>query len=401
MTARRVCFPFMGRELGGSHFSARGLIRGLDPARYQPVVVLQYLDGPIFDHFSGEGIEIVASPAIPEFEPGRSFGPAAVTRALSSASKLGRFLRALDIDIVHCNDGRGNAVWSVPAKLADAKLIWHNRGNPDARGLRYAAPFLPDQVISVSEFASPKAGFVSAAKKNAVVYSPFDVTLRVDRGEARARLVNELDLSPETQFVGFFGLLIERKRPLLFVETIAALRRNPALPPVAGLFFGEAYDGLAVQAKALAASLGVEDHIRFMGFRAPGAEWIGACDVLLVTAVDEPFGRTLIEAMIAGTPVVATASGGNIEAIADGETGLLAEPENAEALAAAVARFLLDGQFARRVASAAGMAARVKFGEDLHVASVMRLYDRLFGRSPGERAGGARPKTFGAVNESR
>lgn len=389
MRPQRVCFPFMGRELGGSHFSARGLIRGIDRARYEPVLVFQHLDGPVFEHFRHEAAECVGSPKLAEFEPGQAFGPRAVAAALSGARALSEFLRGLRIDIVHCNDGRTNAVWSAPAKLAGAKLIWHNRGNPEARGLRFAGPFLPDRIISVSHFASPKPGFVSAAAKNDVVYSPFDVSLRVDRVAARARLAGDLGVPAETRFIGYFGLLIDRKRPLLFVETIAAIQRAAPDLAVTGLFFGEAYDGLAEKAKSLAASLGVGDRIRFMGFRTPGADWIAACDVLLVTAVDEPFGRTLIEAMIVGTPVVATASGGNIEAIADQETGLLAEAENAEALAAAVSRVLQDTSLAQRLAATAQTEARAKFGETRHVDAVMRIYDKVIGLDGDSESRGA------------
>ncbi|MFN0023040.1 MAG: glycosyltransferase family 4 protein [Parvularculaceae bacterium] len=393
MPPARACFPFMGRELGGSHFSARGLIRGLDRSRYRPVLVFQHSDGPVFDHFRGEDAEIAFSPEIPEFEPGQAFSTASLVRALSGAGALADFLRGLSIDIVHCNDGRTNAVWSAPAKLAGASLIWHNRGNPSAKGLRFAAPLIADRVISVSAFASPRPGVYSAANKNDVVYSPFDVTLDIDRAAARAALVAELGCAPETSFVGYFGLLIDRKRPLLFVETIAMMRKSASAMPVMGLFFGEAYAGLAGAALALANELGVADSIRMMGFRSPGPVWIAACDLLLATAVDEPFGRTLIEAMIVGTPVVATASGGNIEAIIDGQTGVLAPADNATALAAAAVRVLGDRALYARLAAAASADARNKFGEDRHVDAVMRIYDdTLAGRRRKAGAAGSKAK---------
>src|SRR3546814_14386086 len=60
---------------------------------------------------------------------------------------------------------------------------------------------------------------------------------------------------------------------------------------------------------------------------------MAACDALIVTAVEEPFGRTLIEAMLLRTPVVAANSGGNPEAIRHGETGLLAPADDPEAFA--------------------------------------------------------------------
>jgi len=377
----RVCFPFMGRELGGSHFSARGLIRGLDRSRYRPVIVFQHQDGPIYDHFQKEDADLVPGPEIGKFEPGRAFGAGALFRALSSTRALAEFLRNLSIAIVHCNDGRTNAVWSIPAKLAGAKLVWHNRGNPDAKGIRYAAPFLPDRIISVSHFASPRPGTLSAAPKNVVSYSPVDVALDIDRVAARTRLLVELGAGPQTKIVGYFGLLIDRKRPLVFVETIAAMRSVAPDTPILGLFFGDAYEGLERQVFDLARKLGVQDCIRLMGFRSPGTHWIAACDILLVTAIDEPFGRTLIEAMIVGTPVVATASGGNLEAIVDGETGLLAEPDNPASLAGAALRICLDNDLAARIALNATQQAREKFGADRHVDAVMEIYDALLGSS--------------------
>src|SRR3546814_20199061 len=51
-----------------------------------------------------------------------------------------RFLRSKNVAIVHSNDGRTHATWALTARLAGAKLLWHPRGNPGARGLRFAAP---------------------------------------------------------------------------------------------------------------------------------------------------------------------------------------------------------------------------------------------------------------------
>src|SRR3546814_12728169 len=86
--------------------------------------------------------------------------------------------------------------------------------------------------------------------------------------------------------------------------------------------FGAALDNRtqsALEKKVQMLKLG--EHVRFMGWRTPGVRWIAACDMLMVPAIDEPFGRTLIEAMLVGTPIVATRSGGNIEALRDGDIG--------------------------------------------------------------------------------
>jgi glycosyltransferase involved in cell wall biosynthesis len=117
-----------------------------------------------------------------------------------------------------------------------------------------------------------------------------------------------------------------------------------------------------------------------MGFRTPGPQWLAACDVLLVPAVGEPFGRTLIEAMLVGTPVVATASGGNIEALRDGAIGILVPPENAGALADGLGLLLERPEWAAALAAAAQKDARSRFGEAMHAAQIMAIYDEMLGR---------------------
>src|SRR3546814_16010072 len=90
------------------------------------------------------------------------------------------------------------------------------------------------------------------------------------------------------------------------------------------------------------AELGVAGHVRMRGFGHPAVPWMAACDALLVTAVDEPFGRTLIEAMLLETPVIAANSGGNPEAIEDGENGLIVPPDDPESFADAALALIDD-----------------------------------------------------------
>ena len=70
---------------------------------------------------------------------------------------------------------------------------------------------------------------------------------------------------------------------------------------------------------------------RLMGPRFPIEQWMMGLDALVVPAVRETFGRTLVEAMLCGTPVVAADDGGHREIIRHGETGFLVQPDNPEA----------------------------------------------------------------------
>lgn len=373
----KVCFPFVGDLIGGSHISARDLIRGIDRSRFDPLVLVQTKDGTIAKFFQAVGVRVEVAPASANLEHGARIGAARALTLTTRAVALAFYLRSRGVSIVHSNDGRTHATWALAARLAGAKLLWHHRGAPDAAGLRYAAPLLANRVVAVSRFATPPAGRLSVATRTDVVHSPFDTSASYDKAEARAAILAAIGRQADCALVGFSGVFIDRKRPLLFVRAIATLRASAPDLDAQGLMFGESLDGMDAEIAALAEELGVADAIHLMGFRTPGAFWLAGCDLLMVPAVHEPFGRTLIESMLVGTPVVATASGGNVEAIRDGETGRLVPAEDAHALAAGCAGLLRD-PFAREgIARRAQREARVRFGQAVHVNAIMAIYDQM------------------------
>ncbi|OWK22611.1 hypothetical protein AJ87_42870 [Rhizobium yanglingense] len=118
-----------------------------------------------------------------------------------------------------------------------------------------------------------------------------------------------------------------------------------------------------------------------MGFRSPINRLMCAMDILLVPAINEPFGRTLIEAMLLGTPVVATNHGGNPEAIVDGETGYLVEPEVPSAFVPPMAKLLKDPSEWQRVSGNAQKSALARYGIRPHAEQIMHIYRQLAGRT--------------------
>jgi glycosyltransferase involved in cell wall biosynthesis len=117
--------------------------------------------------------------------------------------------------------------------------------------------------------------------------------------------------------------------------------------------------------EALAAQLGLERRVRFLGAR-PRAEVLGlmaAADAVVLTSAWENFPHGLVEALAMGTPVVATRVGGVPEIVADGENGLLAEPGNPQAFAAAVDRVLGDDELRARLRAAAAPSV-ARFDQD-------------------------------------
>ena len=117
-----------------------------------------------------------------------------------------------------------------------------------------------------------------------------------------------------------------------------------------------------------------------MGFRYPAETWLAGCDILFVPSVREPFGRTLIEAMIVGTVVVAVDSGGNPEAIEDAKTGFLVPVEDPNAAAARFHDIAADQELAKTLTVRARNDALERFGMRRHAEAIMAIYDHLLGR---------------------
>src|SRR3546814_18443151 len=206
-----ICFPFTGDAIGGSHISVLGLIRNLDRSRYRPLILPQRPDGAVAALFREHRIEIEQSFHWTEPPFDMRIDARTVLSVLGDIRPQIRFLRSKNVAIVHSNDGRTHATWALPARLAGAKLLWHHRGNPGARGLRFAAPLLAHEVVAVSRFALPRPGLFSAASKAEVVHSPFDITVHEDRPAARTALLNEFGYTAYSTFIGYIGTFVDDK----------------------------------------------------------------------------------------------------------------------------------------------------------------------------------------------
>lgn len=382
----RVLFPFAGGpNMGGSHISALGLICGLDRDRFEPVVLLHDGTGPFAEALCerGLGFERLGDASVLGSAARRSSSDAGLPGyLLRTLPALRRKILQINPRIVHTNDGRMHANWALPTKLSGRMLVWHHRQDPQAFGINKIAPLLADHIISVSHFAKPTRPLRDIDRKFSVVRSPFAFSPEVpDKVASHRAICDELGLPHDAALLGYFGNLTERKRPLHFVSAVAAVQAALPDTPVHGLIFGNvAQPGSRLDERTmdLANELGIGAAIHLMGFRVPIEAYMAGVDVKLVTALNEPFGRTLIEAMHLGTPVVAADHGGNREAIKDGVNGFLVDPKAPEAFVEPVANLLRNPDLYRRIV----LAAREElpaYGEDGHISQISAIYEGLLG----------------------
>ena len=131
----RVCFPFVGDSLGGSHMSTLLLIEGLAQSRYEPVLVV-HEEGPLTAHLKARDIPCELLP-LPTYAGDAPNVISIAADMLRNVPRLAGFMRRHGIDIVHGNDFRMNLTWSAGAKLTGRPFVWHQRAMPYSSSLRW------------------------------------------------------------------------------------------------------------------------------------------------------------------------------------------------------------------------------------------------------------------------
>jgi glycosyltransferase involved in cell wall biosynthesis len=176
--------------------------------------------------------------------------------------------------------------------------------------------------------------------------------------------------------VGVFSRLAPWKGQHVLIDALSDL------PGVHALFVGDAlFDGDESYAETLrtrAAQRGVADRAHFLGFRDEVPVLMQLVDVVVHTSTaPEPFGRVIVEGMLARRPVIATNAGGAREIVDDGCTGLLVPPGDTRALAAALRHVVDYPQQAATITEAAHARARRRFSKQAMIARIDAVLDPL------------------------
>jgi glycosyltransferase involved in cell wall biosynthesis len=213
-----------------------------------------------------------------------------------------------------------------------------------------------------------------------------------DRRAARAAL----NLSPEAPVAVFAGRLERVKGPDLLIAAWKELDRNRLDHRGACLLLA----GDGPEQATLKAQAGSDTGVRFLGPIADTALLYRAADVAVVPSRSEGLSNTLLEAMASGLAVVATAVGGNPEAVENGRTGLLVEPAPGP-LAAAIASLLDEPGTRARMGQEAVTAVRARFELKATASAYEALYRRLAtsrrGRPPLAESASASPSTAASM----
>ncbi len=368
-------FQFLcGRAWGGGSAVVLAITRGLI-ARGDEVSVLSF-EEETDRRFREAGARIIRPPFWY-----RSINPT----DLILLAYFTHLCRKEKFDLVATHTSKGGFLGRLSARMAGVPhIVHHAHGFSFNRPLRplahrffvelerFAAKF-GDRIIAVNEHQRQMAvGLgVEAAERtctvaNGIDLAPFD---RADGSELRARL----GLDASAILIGAVGRMEAQKGFKYFIQALPRIARS--IPSARFVIAGDGE--LRPQLEEQARQAGAAGYTHFIGFQRDVPSVLAALDIFVMPSLWEGLPLSLIEALAAGKPIVATDIEGNREVVDDGETGLIVPPADSSSLADAVIALAADRPRAARLAQNAKAAARQRFSEQRMVQEILAQYDRL------------------------
>ena len=193
----------------------------------------------------------------------------------------------------------------------------------------------------------------------------------------RDTLLAELEIPRGAPVIGFVGRMAKQKRvdDLVFAMALVSILRPDAHLLLVG--DGPERDNLMKFAR----DIDIDHHTRFTGHRADAAKLLRIMDLFWIASDFEGQSNSIMEAMAAGLPVIATDIPPNRELVVDGETGFLVRVGDRAGFQQFADRILADPELARRLGDAGRERMRQNFSIDKMVATHARLYREVLGRT--------------------
>ena len=296
--------------------------------------------------------------------------------------QLHRMVKRNAIDLIHANSLSVALLGGIVARINRIPILMHKRYATSYGVLDRICERLLHRVILVSE--ATRWNFAPIAKQT-LIYNGVDL----DAFQASPEEVQDLraELLPDASDASIVAGVVTRITPEkgihFLVRAIAALKglslmtgTDIKLLIVGGPYFQKDIDYMN-ELKQEVADLGVEDSIIFTGFLSDTRVVTSLLDIVLVPSIiPEACPRTIIEAMAVGKPVIATPLGGSKELVTP-DTGILVPPEDASAIADAIAILTTDRERLRAMGKASRNRAEQLFSSEKNTALTEAVYAEL------------------------
>jgi glycosyltransferase involved in cell wall biosynthesis len=365
----RIVSCINNMHVGGTELNALRTAESLDRARFDLTVACLRPGGPLAERYAAAGIRVV------EFPLRNLYGAG----ALREGRRFARFLREHRTDVLHCHDYYANIFGSVWGRVARTPAIIASRRwwySLPARKLRVAnrvAYMLADRVLANSPSVGAAVQRDEGVGADRVVVVPNfadESAFQAPSPAARAELRLSLGVPGDAFAVGIISRLVPVKDHASLLEAVAQLA--PRWPRLHLVIVGDGECRADLESRARA--LGIADRVRFAGMRANTPNLHHLFDLSVLCSLSEGFPNSIVEAMAAGRPVVATAVGGSVDAVDEGETGFLVPPAEPDHLAVAIEAMMANPALRAQM----GAAGRRRADAEYRVERVMPVLEHLY-----------------------
>jgi sugar transferase (PEP-CTERM/EpsH1 system associated) len=344
-------------DIGGLEMVVLDLVRNADRSRFTPHVVALEGAGTLAPRFAEIGVPVVA------LQPDGG-------SPTSGVMALYRYFKRTRPAVVHTHNVKPHLQGTLGAWLAAVPVILntkHGRNYPVTRTSVLASRVINrrcDCLVAVSadaaEIARTREGFPDDRVR--VIRNGIDV-----QAYRPAGLSTRPEIRTRAIHVARLNAVKDQATLLRAIPKIVA-----AVPAFTLEIVGDGPERASLE--ALARELGIAERVHFLGFRDDIPARLAESGLFILSSKSEGVSLTLLEAMAAGLPIVATRVGGNPEVVDEGRSGLLVPSGNPEALADAVIQLMTDPDLASRF----GRAGRVRAEREFDVRQVAATYEALY-----------------------
>jgi len=297
-----------------------------------------------------------------------------------SLARLRRLLLKLEVNVVQTHNYRPNVSGTVAARLARVPAVISslrtvNRWDTLRQfWMDRLLCLFRDAIVCVS--GEVRDRYIEKIKwrpqKCRVIHNGVDPEILKPMEPAR-ELFDKYKLDPDSFYVISIARLVKIKDHKTLIRGFrkVAEREKRAMLLILG-------DGpMRGELEGLTREMGLEDRVRFMGHQDNISQWLSISDVSVLSTHIEGFSSTILESMAAGIPVIATAVGGNLEAVQDGVTGYLTPHEDGGAITDRLLELMSDPSLRQRMGQKARELVRDRFSIESTARETIALYQSI------------------------
>lgn len=382
---RRLLFVTHVGQPGGGEFKMVDLYKTIA----HPCEVLLFQHGSLERLLEEQHIEfsVIPLPAAAR-EVRKDGGLISMLKAVPAMLSMirGMVRKGREFDVVVCFSQKSFVVASLAKPFMRRPILWfmndmlvpEHFSRPLIRLMVTLARICADHVVLNSQ-ASLQSWLEAGGRKRrvSIVYpGTREDRVAAQLQDARRIAAYRKEYSPDRKpLIGMFGRISQWKGQDIFIRALAELPEVNAIMVGGALFDERDYER---RIQDLAKELGMQNRLVSTGHVDDVMTLMAACDVVVhCSTAPEPFGQVIVQAMLAGTPVIASDAGGAREIVSANDTGQLTPLKDHRALAAAIHRYLGNPQWSRQVAQRAKAMAQDKFSGQAMTAGFLEALKTL------------------------